>query len=371
MYTRKMTVYPQAHPSLDSTSGYPSHTGYPSHIAMSSVSLDQARPGTRFLSTCRLETLLKQVSRTFALSNRLLPRRFRLPMTIAYLIFRVSDYLEDNVLLARREKAELLRHWANVLAGTESLDELESALHALPVDGCEAEVASLFPAILGSLSRLRWDVAQIIRNRARETTIGMGIWQTKGPRIRTESDMDEYMHYVAGVVGLMITDVFGRISYAVRVRRRKLKPLAREYGLGLQTVNIVRGLKKDHERGWLYVPAQFCADVGLDPDELFRSASLGKSLEVLARIIVKAEGHLEAGLQYVQMLPRALHRVRVATMWPLMFAAKTLSLARDNPEAFLSEAKMTRRDVRRIVRHTAVMGWSNLWIRWYYRKLLG
>lgn len=69
------------------------------------------------LSQEALYELLERVSRTFALSNRMLPGRFRYPMTVAYLLFRVSDYLEDTPALRSGEKAKLLHSWERVLAG--------------------------------------------------------------------------------------------------------------------------------------------------------------------------------------------------------------------------------------------------------------
>ncbi|MFP4301203.1 MAG: squalene/phytoene synthase family protein [Spirochaetaceae bacterium] len=332
---------------------------------------EQNTPATgKSLSRKALYELLERVSRTFALSNRMLPRRFRYPMTVAYLLFRVSDYLEDNPVLKRGEKAKLLHDWENVLAGDLASKEFAGAITPLPRNDGEAEVAHRFGQILEKLDELRPEVGEAIRQHARETTTGMEIRQRKGPRIRTEAELDEYMHYVAGIVGLMITEVFSTISISVRSRRRILLPLAREYGLGLQTVNIIRGVRKDRERGWIFVPEEFCRQAGISPDQLFSQSRTYESLEVISRLAEKAERHLLGGLHYVLALPRSLYRVRVATMWPLMFAARTLSVSRSNPRVLFGEAKMSRRDVMRIVRHTIAMGWSNRWVRRYFRRLL-
>lgn len=291
-------------------------------------------------------------------------------MTVAYLLFRVSDYLEDNPVLRRGEKAELLRSWEQVLAGALPETKLQGALGTLPQDDSEAEVAHRFSQILDKLDELQPEVGEAIRNRARETTLGMERRQRKGPRIETEQELDEYMHYVAGVVGLMITEVFSSISISVRSRRRTLLPLAREYGLGLQTVNIIRGVRKDRERGWIFVPEEYCRKEGISSEELFSPERSDASLRVVQRLANKAERHLQDGLRYVEQLPRSLYRVRVATMWPLMFAAKTLSVTGNNPNVLFGEAKMSRRDVMRIVRHTIAMGWSNRWVRRYFHALL-
>ena len=95
-----------------------------------------------------------------------------------------------------------------------------------------------------------------------------------------------------------------------------------------------------------------------------------QALRVVARMVTKAEGHLADGLRYVLLLPRSLHRLRVAAMLPLMFAARTLAVTRDNPMVLHGAAKISRHDVSRIVSRTMAMGWSNRWVASYYRSLL-
>ncbi|MYK68472.1 MAG: hypothetical protein F4020_02595 [Gammaproteobacteria bacterium] len=43
-----------------------------------------------------LQELLVASSRTFAVGIRILPEPLRTEVTVAYLLLRVSDYLEDN-----------------------------------------------------------------------------------------------------------------------------------------------------------------------------------------------------------------------------------------------------------------------------------
>jgi len=64
-----------------------------------------------------LQELLVASSRTFAVGIRILPEPLRTEVTVAYLLLRVSDYLEDNRELGGDEKVALLRKWQDVLAG--------------------------------------------------------------------------------------------------------------------------------------------------------------------------------------------------------------------------------------------------------------
>jgi farnesyl-diphosphate farnesyltransferase len=316
--------------------------------------------------------MLGRVSRTFALSNRCLPRRFRRAMTIAYLLLRVSDFLEDNQILEPGRKHDLLCLWDRVLAGLERKRRLLRELNTLSWDenDAEAEVASRYPEIMQRLTRLPESQNQVVIGRVRETTQGMALWQARGSVFDDEADLDDYMHYVAGVVGYLITEVFSDVSILIAGRRETLMPLGREYGLGLQTVNVIRGLRKDYDRGWIFVPRSFCEAEGVEPEGLFDPANLTRSRRVLDRLVEKAERHLISGLAFVMKLPRSMHRVRLATMWPLLFAARTLAITRNNPQVLLGEAKISRRDVKAIIRHTTALGWSNTWLSRYYRTLI-
>jgi phytoene/squalene synthetase len=293
-------------------------------------------------------------------------------MTVAYLLLRVSDFLEDNQTLPAGRKHDLLCLWDRILAGLERKRRLlrELRTETWDADDAEAEVANRYPEIMRRLTRLPDSQNQVVIERVRETTQGMALWQVRGSVFDDEADLDDYMHYVAGVVGYMITEVFSEVSLLIAGRRERLMPLGREYGLGLQTVNVIRGLRKDYERGWIFVPRSFCEAEGLEPEGLFDPANLPRSRRVLDRLVQKAERHLIAGLAFVMKLPRSMHRVRLATMWPLLFAARTLAISRDNPQVLLGEAKISRRDVKAIIRHTTALGWSNAWLTRYYRSLI-
>jgi phytoene/squalene synthetase len=314
--------------------------------------------------------LLGRVSRTFALSNRTLPRPLRRAMTVAYLLFRVSDYLEDNEVMSSEQKIRLLGLWERVLRGAGGEEQLLRELEDLDDENPEAEVARRFPEITGSLPGLgeRQDLA--VRSRVRETTRGMVRRQLRGSVVETEEELDEYMHDVAGVVGYLITEIFSCFDRRLARRRATMMELAREYGLGLQTVNVIRGLRKDFRRGWLFVPVRYLEDIGLSPPQFFAPHNVEQSMAVVRRLAGKAERHLRHGLRYVMHVPRSLYRIRLATMWPLLFAARTLAVSRENRNVLISEAKMSRTEVERIVRRTMLFGWSNRWVARYHERLL-
>ncbi|MDZ7852609.1 MAG: squalene/phytoene synthase family protein [Halomonas sp.] len=126
--------------------------------------------------------------------------------------------------------------------------------------------------------------------------------------METEAELDEYMHDVAGIVGYLITEVFSHFDRRIARRRQAMMGLAREYGLGLQTVNVIRGLRKDYARGWLFVPRRYLEELGLSPRQFLSPLHVERSMQVVRRLVEKAEHHLRDGLEYVLQIPRHLHR---------------------------------------------------------------
>lgn len=314
---------------------------------------------------------LREVSRTFALSIEQLPQPLRDGLTIAYLLLRVSDAIEDHEQLPAGRKAELLELWDRVLEGAATVDSLTRQLAGLQPADAELRVAQEADAVLEGLTLLPPAMREAVRLRVRETTRGMARWQRRGPEVPDEEALDDYMHQVAGLVGYLITDLFAAHARGVRRRRETLLPLAREFGLALQTVNVVRGVRKDFDRGWIYVPESFAAAEGLRREEMFEPARRGAALAVVRRLLSKGERHLENGLRYIELLPRRHHRLRLMCIWPLCFAARTLAVSRDNPAVLETEAKISREEVRSIMLWTRLLGWSNLWLRWYYARQVG
>jgi len=313
--------------------------------------------------------MLRQVSRTFALSIEQLPKALREILTVAYLLFRVSDCLEDHEAMGVERKAQLLRLWARVLNGEVPPQNLTDRISDLDPGDPEVDVAQHAGEIIEQLYQLPPEVQEVVRLHVIETSRGMARWQEHGPFVEDEEALDDYMHQVAGRVGYLLTDAFAWYLPAIRERKTELMPLAREFGLALQTVNVIRGMHKDYQRGWVFVPRTFYEQFGLTRDGLFDPANADATLKVVDMLADKAERHLRHGMSYIQAFPRRYHRIRLACMWPYFFAVKTLALSRNNVNVLLAEAKVGRDQVKRIVRDTKLFGWSNHWLIWYSQYL--
>lgn len=313
--------------------------------------------------------MVRQVSRTFALSIEQLPAGLRDPVGVAYLLLRVSDILEDHPDLPADRKAGLLRLWAEVLQGSATTQALTSRVADLDSSDPEVAVAQQADVLMDMVRRQPPQVQDILVRYVHESTLGMARWQEHGPFVEDEAALDDYMHEVAGRVGYLVTDLFLWYYPDLQPRRDELMPLARECGLALQTVNVIRGLPKDYARGWVFVPITFYQRFGLTRDSLFEPAHLPQAMRVVSMLADKADRHLSHGLAYVTAFPRRYHGLRLALMWPFYFAVRTLAINRQDPGVIQGEAKITRAEVQRIVVQTKLLGWSNWWLHQYYDKL--
>jgi farnesyl-diphosphate farnesyltransferase len=314
--------------------------------------------------------LLRETSRTFALSIEQLPGAVGEAMCLAYLLLRVSDFLEDNDYMLPARKVELLNLWERVLSGEIPAENLEAELRGREGStDADEEAARHASELLELVRKLPVEIQEHMLVHVRETTLGMARWTERGPDVRVEADMDDYMHEVAGRVGYLSTEIFAWYSRFVRDRMPYLMPLARETGLALQTVNIIRGLRKDYERGWIYVPESFCQAVDIKREDLFKSEFQDRALRVVDMLADKAERHLQDALRYVLALPPWLHHLRLACIWPMFFAVRTLAISRHNVNVLTGDVKITREEVKRIVRDSTLFGWSNAWLKYYFHYL--
>ena len=73
----------------------------------------------------------------------------------------------------------------------------------------------------------------------------------------------------------------------------------------------------------VFVPRNLCADHNTSPEELLAPDKQDEAKAVMARLIDKAQGHLDDALQYCVNLPRSAYRIRLFCLTPMYFALRT------------------------------------------------
>ncbi len=314
--------------------------------------------------------LLRATSRTFAVGIEALPGRLRDAVTLAYLVLRVADYFEDSPTLPAPRKRDALERWARMVEDAGKGADPEEAIGlreaVSPVDEALPDYRAALEAssILEDLGRLGPELREPIRQHTAATTRGMAQWAERGADFPNESALDDYMFEVAGRVGLLLTDLFSAYSRHVRERRESLLATAVSFGLGLQTVNVIRGLHEDPRRGWTYVPRHVLdrgarrADAPPDLQALDR----GRQLEVLNFLVAKAGCHISDALTYCSEVPRRERGIRIFCIIPALLALRTAEVSRDNIATFTGPVKVSRREVRSVVLQSRSLYFSNGWL---------
>ncbi len=317
--------------------------------------------------------LLPRVSRTFALNIRILPGELRPAVTVAYLLFRYADTIEDVPWLAADDRRELFEAFLDRLDGGSplTLPEVPALQLREAARPEERQLVAAGERIFGVFETLPLSVREIVASHVAETARGMERMcreRTRGElfALETWKDLEEYCYYVAGTVGIMLTRLFATHSRHIDAGiERRLTALGTSFGRGLQLTNILKGVAVDRREGRVYLPTEALRRHGASPERVLDPASRRAVLAVVDEILPRALQDLEDALRYTILLPRREPRLRIFCLWPLFTAVRTLAVVArgdglDDPS---TSAKITRHDLYREMALSAAHVFSNVQLR--------
>ncbi len=274
-----------------------------------------------------LPVWLIRVSRTFALTIRMLHDPLRTYASAAYLLCRVVDTIEDCESLSTESKCVYLRDFCGRISGTPGSG---SAGAAFGDPATWEERLTLHESdILDLIRSFPVDIQDIIFRYVVEMAEGMVMFlEQQNERgilhFQSHEQLDQYCYYVAGTVGLMMNDMFAAIS---GTDKSADTGSAVELGLGLQLTNIVKDIQKDRLRNIHYCPpgenphwpGQVSTPSEDDPNwEIFSLASAAIS-------------HLTGGKEYILGLESSLNQYKLFCATNYLMAWKTLEACLKDP----------------------------------------
>jgi farnesyl-diphosphate farnesyltransferase len=290
-----------------------------------------------------MQKLLKQVSRSFYLTLRVLPQSINEQLSIAYLLARATDTVADTLLVEvdRRLQAllQIRKAIQEVCEGREPLlpdfGELRAAQKAVAHAGMPAERTLLenLKKILAALRAFTAEDRLLIRNVLDTITDGQEMdlirfGDASAERIvalSTEEELDEYTYKVAGCVGEFWTHMCrAHVFPEAPLNDDMLLANGIRFGKALQLVNILRDLPDDVRQGRCYIPKDQLEKHGLQPQDLLEENQITRFRPLYDYYLRKAEEHLASGWQYTTSLPFRHMRLRLACAWPLLIGAKTV-----------------------------------------------
>jgi len=324
------------------------------------------------------EESLVKVSRTFAINIKVLKGTTYRGILLAYLLCRIADTIEDDSFFPVDFKMQKLCEYSRLFPPTSDYEyRLKEFLKDLHFEEKTDDTALVTNAVrvFNEFITLPETTISVISKHVQEMALGMAHFQGKGSDgdivfLEDKVELDRYCYFVAGTVGLMITSVFSENS-------RRLTPVVKErlldrsvaFGLGLQVTNIAKDFHGDRERGWCYVPRSFFIEAGVDPlHDTFREKK-ERFINAHRRLINLALTYLDEALLYILDIPRTLIRYRLFCLWPLFMAVESLARLSTDQSLFYGRAvKISRNDIRRIVRNTSLAVMSNTALKHMYSR---
>lgn len=296
--------------------------------------------------------LLPKVSRTFALSISLLRPSSRQVISVAYLLCRVVDTLEDAPTLSLERKASRIRELQAILGGRALADWHREVV--LELDGGasahDLELMAALPEVLAALTSLPAVDRQSIGRCFDEMATGMiemqEVLEAHGTELRqlpSLASLGRYCHYVAGTVGTLLTEHFYYHSEHIdKERYFALLDDAESFGQALQLINILKDAADDLGKGWCFLPRECLEAQGLSPVRLFEAERREEAIAALAPVMERVLGHVARAWRYLSHMPVEEREVRLFLAYSLFFGIRTLRIALEEPETMLDPERVLK-----------------------------
>ncbi len=338
-------------------------------------------PHTGLPKRALLTDLLKRVSRSFYLTLIVVPRAVRDQLGLAYLFARAADTIADTDLIDRNRRLGFLKQFKAQFAEDRiRWDEVRAIQTALVPHQRESAERTLlerledcFKVYMSFEAEDRKRTRQLMGTLTNGMEMDLTVFPSDSPRhpaaLRSMEELDRYTYYVAGCVGEFWTHMIcAHVPSLARWDLATMGSIGVRFGKGLQLTNVLRDAARDLQRGRCYFPGPMLQKAGLTASDLLRKDGLVALRPVVVELIRIALEHLDQGWLYTMAIPRREVRLRLACMWPILFAGHTLRRVAASPELLDPSAnvKMPKSQVRLLMALTVLTGacgylWTAYW----------
>jgi farnesyl-diphosphate farnesyltransferase len=321
--------------------------------------------------------VLPAVSRTFALSIRVLPGALGQAVLTAYLLCRIADTLEDEPTQPAEAKAALLDELLACFDDPAAADAFPARVATLTGEPAHVRLTRNADLVFVLYRRMSPPTRAAVRRWVGEMITGMRkfvLLYPHGIRIQSLDEYKEYCYYVAGTVGYLLTDLWHEHAGSIGERRYAvLRERCRAFAEGLQTVNILKDVATDAEReNSIYVPEELLRAHGSSHADVLSGAGLEGTQSALGTLVQLAWHDLEGARSYLLHIPRRAVSIRLFCLLPLLFAYATLRDLTRTPQAMARRnvVKITRREVKSLTLLGFLMVLSNRGLDWLADRVM-
>eukprot|EP00798_Chlamydomonas_sp_ICE-L_P000462 gene462-1868_t len=271
--------------------------------------------------------MLNRVSRSFALVIQQLPNPLRDAICIFYLVLRGLDTVEDDMAIEVKDKLP------DLLAFHEYI--YDRGFH---MDHCGynhyKRLMVEFGTVVEVFLRLDKPFQDVIADITKRMGAGMAEFIEK--EVKTVADYDKYCHYVAGLVGIGLSDLFASSGLEAEADEfANMHDLSNHMGLFLQKTNIIRDYLEDileEPAPRMFWPSAIWGKYGQQLSDFKEVSNRDSAIQCLNHMITDAMRHLPFSIEYMSKV-RDVQVFRFCAI-PQIMAIATLAMCYNNGKVF-------------------------------------
>ncbi len=274
---------------------------------------------------------LNKVSRSFAVVIQQLPGDLKNAVCVFYLVLRALDTMEDDMNFPLNDKLKLLKTFH-----TKSYDE-SFKLSGVGDHEDYRILLEHYDKVTRFFKAQEPHYRDVIVDINRQMGEGMAFFAKK--KVESIADYDLYCHYVAGLVGIGLSDLFASSGYENEALKKQ-KALSNSMGLFLQKTNIIRDYHEDLFSDRTFWPKEIWGNYASKLDYFTHNPNDPLSLQCLDHMVSNALEHMPDCIDYLTMLENK-QIFRFAAI-PQVMAIATLAEVYHNPKVFTGVVKVRK-----------------------------
>lgn len=297
-------------------------------------------------------SLLKKVSRSFYFSLKILPTHTQEVFSLSYLLARLADTITDHPQLDLNTKEQFLKSWSELINTPDKIQKFVRAnlvfAHAESPELSQNELFNAFPKIVNEIKnrdefeqeQIHWALNQLIQGMLNELNHFSNSNEIQA--LPSWDTLDKFTYLAAGVVGEFWTRILFHHEPKLlkNLNPQKMETWGKEFGQGLQVINILKDWESDLNQGRCYFPKQELDKRGIHLNDNHLDIHDAKLNSLINQMILLSLKSLKSGQKYLLCLPKNLRRYRLAVIWPLWIGLETLKLIKENRGKKISKSKL-------------------------------
>ena len=290
------------------------------------------------LINAKIDALLEATSRSFYPTLKYLPKKIRGQIGLLYLLARVADTIADSKHGDTDVLLGAIRAYNDVAQGrSETLPDF-SDIAELQTNASEAELLRNVKDVVEGLKVYSHEDQERMLE-CLDVIVGGQILDLErfGPAkeggeisaLVNDEELDDYTYRVAGCVGVFWTKM--SLAHLMSLSPEKEKEFFDKgvrFGKALQMINILRDIPEDLRFGRCYIPSEALARYDLQPKDLLDDGNIEKFRPLYDEYLDLANGHFDAAVEYIRMLPEGQFRLKASCMLPVLIGQRTVTLLR-------------------------------------------